>query len=76
MIPSILRAAIAAFIVAAPAVASAATLDTIKSRGVLNCGANGQLLGFGLPDAQEPGPGLTWTIAAPWQPRSSMTPPK
>jgi general L-amino acid transport system substrate-binding protein len=32
--------------------ASAATLDTVKSRGVLNCGANGQLPGFGLPDAQ------------------------
>ncbi len=30
----------------------AATLDTVKSRGVLNCGANGQLPGFGLPDAQ------------------------
>jgi len=32
--------------------AGAATLDTVKSRGVLNCGANGQLPGFGLPDAQ------------------------
>jgi general L-amino acid transport system substrate-binding protein len=31
---------------------SAATLDNVKSRGVLNCGANGQLPGFGLPDAQ------------------------
>jgi general L-amino acid transport system substrate-binding protein len=30
----------------------AATLDTVKQRGVLNCGANGQLPGFGLPDAQ------------------------
>jgi general L-amino acid transport system substrate-binding protein len=27
-------------------------LDTVKQRGVLNCGANGQLPGFGLPDAQ------------------------
>jgi general L-amino acid transport system substrate-binding protein len=35
---------------AAPA--HAAMLDTIKQRGVLNCGANGQLPGFGLPDAQ------------------------
>ena len=33
-------------------VADAATLDTIKQRGVLNCGANGQLAGFGIPDAQ------------------------
>ena len=32
--------------------AIAATLDTIKQRGVLNCGANGQLPGFGLPDSQ------------------------
>ena len=34
------------------ATASADILGTIKSRGVLNCGANGQLPGFGLPDAQ------------------------
>ncbi len=52
MIRSIMRVAMVAFIAAAPAVASAATLDTVKSRGVLNCGANGQLPGFGLPDAQ------------------------
>jgi general L-amino acid transport system substrate-binding protein len=32
--------------------AHAGMLDTIKQRGVLNCGANGQLPGFGLPDAQ------------------------
>ncbi len=32
--------------------AHAALLDTIKQRGTLNCGANGQLPGFGLPDAQ------------------------
>src|SRR5258707_1670860 len=32
--------------------AGAATLDTVKQRGVLNCGANGQLPGFGLPDSQ------------------------
>lgn len=35
---------------AAPA--GAGTLDTVKARGVLNCGANGNLAGFGLPDAQ------------------------
>jgi general L-amino acid transport system substrate-binding protein len=35
-----------------PLVSEAATLDTVKQRGVLNCGANGQLPGFGLPDAQ------------------------
>jgi general L-amino acid transport system substrate-binding protein len=32
--------------------AVAATLDTVKQRGILNCGANGALPGFGLPDAQ------------------------
>ena len=32
--------------------ASAGTLDDVKKRGMLNCGANGQLPGFGLPDAQ------------------------
>src|SRR6201990_900456 len=32
--------------------ASAQTLNTVKSRGNLNCGANGTLGGFGLPDAQ------------------------
>lgn len=32
--------------------ASAQTLKTVKDRGMLNCGANGSLAGFGLPDAQ------------------------
>lgn len=32
--------------------ASAQTLNTIKQRGQLQCGANGSLAGFGLPDAQ------------------------
>ncbi|MEZ5788538.1 MAG: amino acid ABC transporter substrate-binding protein [Xanthobacteraceae bacterium] len=32
--------------------AHAATLDDVKARGVLNCGSNGQLPGFGMPDAQ------------------------
>ena len=32
--------------------AGAATLDIVKKRGQLNCGANGQLAGFGLPDSQ------------------------
>jgi general L-amino acid transport system substrate-binding protein len=32
--------------------AVATTLETVKTRGNLNCGANGQLPGFGLPDAQ------------------------
>ena len=34
------------------ATASAQTLNTVKQRGILNCGANGSLGGFGLPDAQ------------------------
>jgi general L-amino acid transport system substrate-binding protein len=32
--------------------ATAQTLKTVKDRGILNCGANGTLAGFGLPDAQ------------------------
>src|SRR5215472_16680510 len=30
----------------------AQTLNTVKTRGVLNCGSNGSLAGFGLPDPQ------------------------
>jgi general L-amino acid transport system substrate-binding protein len=37
---------------AAAASAQTSTLNTIKTRGMLNCGANGTLGGFGLPDAQ------------------------
>jgi general L-amino acid transport system substrate-binding protein len=40
----------AAVALAAPA--SAQTLNTVKSRGIVHCGANGTLGGFGLPDAQ------------------------
>ncbi len=32
--------------------AGATTLDTVKQRGVLNCGSNTGLAGFGVPDAQ------------------------
>jgi general L-amino acid transport system substrate-binding protein len=32
--------------------AAAGTLDDVRARGMLSCGANGQLPGFGLPDAQ------------------------
>jgi len=32
--------------------ASAQTLKSVKDRGMLNCGSNGTLAGFGLPDAQ------------------------
>src|SRR5215472_751788 len=32
--------------------AAAGTLDDVRARGALNCGANGQLPGFGLPDSQ------------------------
>jgi general L-amino acid transport system substrate-binding protein len=38
--------------------ASAQTLATVKNRGTLNCGANGTLAGFGLPDAQGKWTGL------------------
>jgi general L-amino acid transport system substrate-binding protein len=42
----------AAMACAAVGAAGAATLDTVKQRGVLNCGSNTGLAGFGLPDAQ------------------------
>jgi len=38
--------------------ASAQTLKTVKDRGMLICGANGTLAGFGLPDAQGQWTGL------------------
>jgi general L-amino acid transport system substrate-binding protein len=38
--------------------ASAQTLKTVKDRGTLNCGSNGTLAGFGLPDAQGQWTGL------------------
>ncbi len=38
--------------------ASAQTLKTVKDRGSLNCGSNGTLAGFGLPDAQGQWTGL------------------
>ena len=38
--------------------ASAQTLKAVKDRGMLNCGSNGQLAGFGLPDAQGKWTGL------------------
>ena len=42
----------ACLVVGLAGAASAGILDEVKKRGVLNCGANGQLPGFGLPDAQ------------------------
>ncbi len=51
-----LAAALAGSALAVPA--SAATLDAVKQRGTLNCGANGQLPGFGMPDAQGAWTGL------------------
>src|ERR1044071_8184568 len=37
---------------------AAQTLKAVKDRGMLNCGANGTLAGFGLPDAQGKWAGL------------------
>jgi general L-amino acid transport system substrate-binding protein len=47
-----LRIALAAALGLATSAASAQTLNTIKQRGAVNCGSNGTLAGFGLPDAQ------------------------
>src|SRR6201991_368999 len=49
---AVTKLALAAAIAVAATAASAQTLKTIQSRGILNCGANGTLGGFGLPDAQ------------------------
>jgi general L-amino acid transport system substrate-binding protein len=49
---AILSLAIATAIGFAGSVAQAQTLKAVQQRGVLNCGANGNLAGFGLPDAQ------------------------
>ena len=52
-------ATIVALVVAVAAQgASAQTLKAVKDRGMLNCGANGTLAGFGLPDAQGKWTGL------------------
>jgi len=48
----VIRIILAAALGAATSAATAQTLNTVKTRGVLNCGANGTLAGFGLPDAQ------------------------
>jgi len=44
--------ALAAAVGVVASAASAQTLNTVKQRGILNCGANPGLAGFGLPDAQ------------------------
>ena len=50
----VLCVALAALLGVAASAASAQTLNTIKQRGVLNCGANGTLAGFGLPGLAGP----------------------
>jgi general L-amino acid transport system substrate-binding protein len=47
-----LSAAFAATLAFAGTAASAATLDNVKQKGFLQCGANTGLAGFGQPDAQ------------------------
>jgi general L-amino acid transport system substrate-binding protein len=49
---AIISLGLAVAMAAAALPASAQTLNTVKQRGSLNCGANGTLAGFGLPDAQ------------------------
>lgn len=49
---ALVRVALAAILGLAASAASAQTLNSIKQRGVLNCGSNGTLAGFGSPDAQ------------------------
>jgi general L-amino acid transport system substrate-binding protein len=44
--------ALASAVLTLATAASASTLEDVKKRGMLNCGANGQLAGFGIPDSQ------------------------
>jgi general L-amino acid transport system substrate-binding protein len=48
----VFRCVIAVALGLTASLASAQTLNSVKSRGALNCGANGTLAGFGLPDSQ------------------------
>ena len=48
----LVRLVLAGVLGAAATAASAQTLNAVKQRGLLHCGANGTLAGFGLPDAQ------------------------
>ncbi len=50
MLKTILFSTIAAVAMTAASFASAATLDSVKQKGFLTCGANTGLAGFGLPD--------------------------
>src|SRR5258705_4557318 len=50
--------AIAAALGFTASAASAQTLNAVKSRGMLNCGSNTGLAGFGIPDAQGSWTGL------------------
>jgi general L-amino acid transport system substrate-binding protein len=56
-IVSLIALAALAVILGAPT-AGAQTLKTVKDRGLLICGANGALPGFGIPDAQGKWTGL------------------
>ncbi|HEX3710112.1 MAG TPA: amino acid ABC transporter substrate-binding protein [Pseudolabrys sp.] len=53
-----LAAILALAVIFAAQSASAQTLKSVKDRGILHCGANGALAGFGLPDAQGKWSGL------------------
>ena len=55
---STLAIAAAAIGLTAQAASAQATLNTVKQRGVLQCGSNTGLAGFGLPDAQGAWTGL------------------
>src|SRR5882724_1625561 len=55
---AVIKLALAAAVAVAATAASAQTLNTVKSRGILNCGGNTGLAGFGLPDSQGSWTGL------------------
>ena len=45
-------AIVAGLLAASSSIASAATLDTVKSRGTLVCGVSAGFAGFSAPDSQ------------------------
>ena len=72
----VIRVALAAVLGIAASAASAQTLNTVKQRGMLNCGSNGTLAGFGLPDAQGNWTGLDVDFCRASRRRSSTTRPR
>ena len=64
----------AALLLAFAAPAAAGTLETVRQRGVLQCGVSEGLYGFPRGTARANGRASTWISAARWRARSSTIP--